>query len=74
MPDLNQILFYAQIAVSITLIILIAVQQRGAALGGAFGGSGEFYTSRRGIQKNIYYATIVAAALFILLGVANLFV
>lgn len=67
----NQILFYAQIAISVLLIVLIAVQQRGTALGGAFGGSGEFYSSRRGAQKKIFYATIVAAALFIVLGIAN---
>jgi len=71
---LNQILIYAQIAISIILIVLIALQQRGAALGGAFGGGGEFYSSRRGIQKNIYYATIVVAGLFIALGVLVLVV
>ena len=70
---MNQILFYLQIAVSIVLIILIAVQQRGAALGSAFGGGGEFYSSRRGIQKNLYYATIAVAVFFIVLSLINLF-
>lgn len=70
----NQILFYAQIAVSVILIILIAIQQRGTALGSAFGGGGEFYSSRRGIQKNIFYATIIIAALFIILSVLGLFI
>ena len=69
---MNQILFYAQIAVSIILIILIAVQQKGAALGSAFGGGGEFYSSKRGIQKNLHYATIIVAGLFIILGILNL--
>ena len=70
---MNSILLYVQIAVAIILIVLIAVQQRGAALGGAFGGSGEFYSSRRGIQKNIHYATIATSALFIILGIAILY-
>ena len=66
---MNQILFWAQIAVSVILVILIAVQQRGTALGSAFGGGGEFYSARRGMQKNIFYATIVASVLFVLLGI-----
>ena len=65
-------LFYGQIAVSVILIILIAVQQRGTALGSAFGGGGEFYSARRGIQKKIYYATVVVAGLFITLSILSL--
>lgn len=67
---MNTILFYAQIIVSIILVILIVSQQRGTALGSAFGGSGEFYSARRGVQKKIFYATIGAAALFIALSIA----
>jgi len=70
----NQYLFYGQIAISIILIVLIAIQQRGTALGSAFGGGGEFYSARRGIQKNIYYATIGIAALFIILSILSLFI
>jgi len=66
---MNQILYYVQIAVSIILILLIAIQQRGTALGAGFGGGGEVYSARRGAQKKIYYATIVAATLFLVLGV-----
>ena len=72
MISTHQIIFFAQIAISIVLIVLIAVQQRGTALGSAFGGGGEFYSSRRGIQQKIYYATIVVAALFIVFGVLGL--
>ena len=69
---MNQILFYSQIGVSIILIVFIAIQQRGTALGSGFGGGGEFYSSRRGIQKKIYYATIVVVALFIVLSILGL--
>lgn len=73
--DIHQILFFAQIAVSVILIILIAVQQRGTALGSAFGGGGgEFYSARRGIQKKLYYVTIAVAGLFIVLGILNLLI
>ena len=71
---MNTILFYSQIAVSIILIILITLQQRGAALGTGFGCGGEVYSSRRGMQKKIFYATIVATALFLILGVLNVLI
>ena len=71
---MNTYLLYVQIAVSIALVVLIALQQRGAALGSAFGGGGEFYSSRRGIQKKLYYATILASALFIMLGILNILI
>jgi preprotein translocase subunit SecG len=68
---MNSILFYAQIAVSIILIVLIAIQQSGAALGAGFGGGGEVYSTKRGAQKKIYYATIAIATIFLVLGVLN---
>ena len=73
---MNQILFYSQIAVSVALIVLIAIQQRGTALGSTFGGSGggEFYSTRRGAQKKIYYATIALTTLFLILGVLNILI
>ncbi len=71
---MNQILFYSQIVVSIVLIALITIQQRGAGLGAGFGGGGEVYSTRRGAQKKIYYATIVVAALFLILGILNILI
>ncbi len=62
----------AQIIVSITLIVLVLLQQRGTALGSAFGQEGGVYTTRRGLQKNIFRATIVFGALFLILAVLNL--
>lgn len=61
-----------QIIVSIALIVLILVQQRGTALGSAFGQEGGFYSTRRGIQQKIFWATVVCAVLFIVLALANL--
>ena len=71
---MNQILYYSQLVVSIILIILIAIQQRGAALGAGFGGGGEIYSTKRGVQKKIYYATIAVATLFLVLGILNLLI
>jgi len=69
---MNQILFYSQIVVSIILIVLIILQQRGTALGAGFGGGSEAYSTKRGAQQKIYYATIVIATLFLILGVLNI--
>ena len=71
---MNQILFYTQIAISIILIVLVAIQQRGAALGAGFGGGGEVYSTKRGAQKKIYYATIAVATIFLVLGVLNILI
>jgi preprotein translocase subunit SecG len=71
---MNTILFYSQIAVSIILIVLIAVQQRGAALGAGFGGGGEVYSTKRGAQKKIYYATVAVTTIFLVLGVLNILI
>ena len=65
-------LLIAQIIVSILLIILILLQQRGTALGSAFGGGGEFYATRRGVQKKIFWVTIFLGATFIILALSNL--
>lgn len=69
---MNTIVFYSQLAVSVILVVLIAIQQRGTALGSAFGGGGEFYSTKRGIQKKLFYATIVVASLFIIFGILNI--
>jgi len=69
---MNTILFYVQIVVAIILIIVIAIQQRGAALGAGFGGGGEVYSTKRGAQKKLHYATIAAATIFLVLGVLSI--
>ncbi len=62
----------AQIAVSVILVVLILLQQRGTALGSAFGQEGGFYATRRGLQKKIFWGTVVFGALFIFLALLNL--
>jgi len=62
----------AQIIISIFLIAAILLQQRGTALGSAFGQSGGFYATRRGIQQKLFWLTIVLGALFVILAILNL--
>ncbi len=69
---MTNILTIAQLIVSVILIVLILLQQRGTALGSAFGQESGFYGTLRGVQKKIFWATVVMAALFLGLAIANL--
>lgn len=50
---------------AVLTILLILLQQRGASLGAGFGSSGELYTTRRGLEKSLFIATIVFAVIFV---------
>lgn len=58
----------------ILMIISILLQQRGASLGAGFGSSGELYTTRRGLDKSLFDATIVLAVIFVLSILGSLLV
>jgi len=69
---MKEFLPYIQIVITSLLIVSILLQQRGQALGSAFGGSGDFYGTRRGVQKKIFIASLVLGALFIIVSIFNL--
>lgn len=62
-----------QIILAVLVVVLILLQQRGSGLGSAFGGEGNVYRSRRGIEKLLFNATIVVAILFCLTAVLTVF-
>ena len=64
----------AELAVSILLIIAILLQNRGAGLGGIFGGEGNVYRTKRGVEKGLFVSTIILAILFFALAIAQLLV
>ncbi len=67
------ILPYAEIVFSLLLIIGVVLQQRGAGLGGAFGGdnfASTFY-KRRGAEKFLFNFTIIVAVLFVGTAIAG---
>lgn len=67
------LLVIGQIIVSVVLVALILVQDRTSGLSGVFGGAGATpYQTRRGLEKSIYWATIVAAVIFAALAILNL--
>lgn len=65
-----------QIIVSVLLIAFILFQQRGTALGSAFGGGGggESYATRRGFQKKLFWATVGLGIVFIILALLHLII
>lgn len=62
---LDTILQIVTVGSGILMIIAILLQQRGASLGAGFGSSGELYTTRRGLDKNLFEATIILAVIFV---------
>lgn len=63
---------YAIIAV--LAISLILLQGRGGGLGSAWGGGGETFSTRRGVEKFTFSLTIAVVSLFLLLSIAYLFI
>lgn len=57
---------------AVLMIVAILLQQRGATLGAGFGASGELYTTRRGLDKNLFEVTIILAVVFVLSIIASL--
>jgi len=68
----DDVLQFIMIASGILMVLSILLQQRGASLGAGFGSSGELYTTRRGLDKNLFEATIVLATIFVLSILAGL--
>lgn len=60
------ILNWTMLVSAIVTIILILLQSRGASLGAGSGSSGELFTERRGLEKNLYDTTIVTVSIFVL--------
>lgn len=63
---LDGILQITGLVSAILMILCILLQQRGASLGAGFGSTGELYTTRRGIDKSLFEATIVLAVVFVM--------
>lgn len=70
---MKTILLIANIIVSLVVIVLILIQGRGAGLGSAWGGGGEYFQTRRGIEKVTLRLSIIFIALFLIISLLNLF-
>lgn len=72
--DINTVLSATTVVSAVLLILMILLQSRGATLGAGFGASGELFTTRRGLEKNLYEATIVMSVVFVLSIVVGLII
>jgi len=70
--NISSLLEFATIVSAVLMILCILLQARGASLGAGFGSSGELFTTRRGLDKNLYEATIVLAVVFVMSILVNI--
>ena len=68
------ILNISQIVIAILLVLAILLQARGTGLGSAFGGEGNIFRTKRGVEKILFYATIVLGILFVGTSLAGLII
>jgi preprotein translocase subunit SecG len=61
----------AQIVISVALVVCVLLQQRGGGVGIVGGLQTQFYGTRRGLEKIIFWLTIVLGVLFIALAVVS---
>lgn len=61
----NNIFGIISIVSGAVMTLAILLQSRGASLGAGFGSSGELFTTRRGVDKNLFDVTIVLAVVFV---------
>lgn len=68
----QNILFVAQIILSLLAIVLVLVQVKGTGFGRVWGSSASF--TRRGLEKLVFKATFVVVILFIVVSALTLIV
>jgi protein translocase SecG subunit len=61
-----------QTIIAALLIGCILMQAQGSGLSAGFGGTGEFYRSKRSVEKLLMYATVALATIFAGISIALL--
>jgi protein translocase SecG subunit len=72
MDNLTKILLVSQIIVCGILVVSILLQNRAEGLGKMFGGGGEVFRTKRGLEKFLYYFTIFLIVVLVFLSLAIL--
>jgi preprotein translocase subunit SecG len=69
---MERFLDIALIITSVALILSVILQSKGAGLGGLTGGdTGGVYTARRGIERTLFWVTIVLSVIFFALAITS---
>lgn len=66
---MKQVLYILNIILSIAIVFFILIQGRGAGLGSAWGGGGETFQTRRGVEKITFRLTVVLIVIFFIVSV-----
>jgi protein translocase SecG subunit len=69
---MKQLLNIITALAAIVLVVSVLLQNQGSGLGTAFGGESNFYRSKRGLEKVLFYVTIAAAAVMVGSILANI--
>ncbi|OGN89913.1 MAG: preprotein translocase subunit SecG, partial [Chloroflexi bacterium RBG_13_46_9] len=54
-----------QIIVAVLLVLVIMFQVKGGGIGGIFGQAESVYRTKRGVEKWLFWATIILSAIFV---------
>jgi protein translocase SecG subunit len=65
-------LLIVQIVVSTLLVVSVLLQNRAEGLGKMFGGGGEVFRTKRGLEKFLYYFTIALVVILVVLSLTLL--
>lgn len=69
---MKPIILIANIVLSILIVVFILLQGRGAGLGSAWGGGGETFQTRRGVELIIMRATVICIVIFAIVSIVAL--
>ena len=58
-------LLVIQMVSALSMIVCVLLQNRGTGIGAAFGGDGNIYRTKRGVEKGLFIVTILFSTLFI---------
>ena len=72
--SINEMLQVVTVVSGLIMILFILLQARGATLGAGFGSSGELYTTRRGLDKCLFEATVILSVIFVMSILAGLLI
>lgn len=61
-----------QMVTSVLVIVTILLQAQGTGLGSTWGGGGETYHTKRGLEKVLFYATIALIVIFTIASIGVL--
>jgi len=71
---MKNILLFANMICAILIIVSILIQGKGAGLGSAWGGGGEMFQTRRGVEKLTLRLTVILIVIFFIISALNFFI